>query len=205
MQTDAYALRSQRAWAAAHAAGVFAAELAPIDVKGKKGPETMAHDECPRPETTREGLHKLPTVFKKDGTVTAGARRARDSRSSIRFPPRVHAGSASAITDGAASLVIASDVGVAKYGLKPMARVVGWAVAGVQPSEMGIGPAPAIRKVLAQTGISLAQVDLVEVRVGGPACRLPSRRPTPSASRVKVNEAFAAQYLAVEKELGLVR
>lgn len=160
--TDAYALRSQKAWAAAHAAGVFAAELAPMEVRGKKGPEVMKHDECPRPETTLEGLHKLPTVFKKDGTVTAG--------------------SASAITDGAAALVIASSAGVAKHGLRPLARVVGWAVAGVAPSEMGIGPVPAIRKLLANTGVSLSQIDLIEV-----------------------NEAFAAQFLAVEKELGLSR
>jgi acetyl-CoA acyltransferase 2 len=91
-------------------------------------------------------------------------------------------GSASGICDGAAALVLASDAAVAKHGLHPLCRVVDWAVAGVAPSEMGIGPAPAIRKLLAKTGISLDSVDLVEV-----------------------NEAFAAQYLAVEKELGLTR
>jgi acetyl-CoA acyltransferase 2 len=162
LQTDAYSLRSQHAWAAAHKAGLFHAEIAPVEVKGRKGPESFVHDEHPRPEATLDGLAKLPTVFKKDGTVTAG--------------------SASGICDGAAALLLASDAAVAQHSLKPLVRVVGWATAGVAPSEMGIGPAPAIRKLLAKTGVSLANVDLIEV-----------------------NEAFAAQYLSVEKELGLSR
>jgi len=160
---DAFALRSQQAWAAAHKAGVFAAELAPVELKGKKGPEIFASDEYPRPESTAEGLAKLPPVFKpKVGTVTAG--------------------SASGICDGAASLIIASEAAVKEHRLPTLARVAGWAVAGVDPTIMGIGPAPAVRALLARTGLTLAQVD-----------------------RVEVNEAFAAQALAVEKELGLDR
>lgn len=163
MQCDAYALRSQTAWAAANKAGVFNAEIAPLEVKGKKGPEAFAVDEHPRPETTLATLAKLPNVFQKDGG-------------------RVTAGTASGICDGAASLVLASEEAVKKHNLKPLARLVGWASAGVDPTIMGIGPAPAVRNLLTRTGMSLSQIDQVEV-----------------------NEAFAAQYLAVERELGLDR
>jgi acetyl-CoA acyltransferase 2 len=160
---DEYALRSQHAWAAAQKSGVFAAEIAPVDVKGKKGVESMSADEHPRPETTKEILAKLPPVFQKDtGRVTAGT--------------------ASGICDGAASLVLATEEAVKEHNLKPLARVAGWSVAGVEPGIMGIGPVPAIRKLLQKTGLKLSQIDQVEV-----------------------NEAFAAQYLAVEKELGLDR
>lgn len=162
-QCDEYALRSQQSWAAANAAGVFSAEIAAVDIKGKKGLESMSADEHPRPQTTIEALAKLPPVFQKDtGRVTAG--------------------SSSGICDGAASLILATEEAVKAHGLKPLARVAGWQVAGVDPTIMGIGPVPAIRKLLAKTGLTLDKIDQVEV-----------------------NEAFAAQYLAVEKDLGLDR
>ncbi len=159
---DAYALRSQRAWAEAQAAGRFADEMAPIELRGKKGPVAFDKDEHPRPDTTPEVLAKLAPVFKKDGVVTAG--------------------NASGICDGAAALVVASRDAAEKRGLKPLARLVQWGVAGCDPKIMGIGPAPAIRQALNRAGLKLDQIDLVEV-----------------------NEAFAPQYLAVEKELGLAR
>jgi acetyl-CoA acyltransferase 2 len=159
---DAFALESQRRWKAAHDEGKFADELVPLTLKSKKGDVAFTTDEHPRPETTLEGLAKLPPVFKKDGTVTAG--------------------NASGICDGAASLVVADAVWAARKGLKPLARLVGWGVSGCDPKIMGIGPAPAARKAFAQTGLQLADMALVEV-----------------------NEAFAPQYLAVEKELGLDR
>ncbi|HKA86501.1 MAG TPA: acetyl-CoA C-acetyltransferase [Haliangiales bacterium] len=161
-ECDAYALRSQRAWADAQAAGRFADEIAPLELKGKKGPVAFDKDEHPRPDTTPEALAKLPPVFKKDGVVTAG--------------------NASGICDGAAALVLASREAAEKRGLKPLARLVQWGVAGCDPKIMGIGPAPAIRQALDRAGLKLEQMDLVEV-----------------------NEAFAPQYLAVEKELGLAR
>jgi len=161
--SDAFSLRSQQGWAAAQKAGVFADEIAAMEVKGRKGLESFAVDEHPRPETTMEGLAKLPPVFKKDGG-------------------RVTAGSASGISDGAAALVIASEEAVKAHGLKPLARIVGWSVAGVDPTVMGIGPVPAIRALLKRTGKTLADID-----------------------RIEVNEAFAAQALAVEKELGIDR
>jgi acetyl-CoA acetyltransferase family protein len=161
-ECDAYALRSQRAWAEAHAAGRFADEIAPIEIKSRKGPVSFDKDEHPRPETTAEVLAKLAPVFKKDGVVTAG--------------------NASGICDGAAALVVASREAAEKRGLKPLARIVQWGVVGCDPKIMGIGPAPAIRQALDRAGLKLDQMDLVEV-----------------------NEAFAPQYLAVEKELGLAR
>ncbi|KNC51659.1 uncharacterized protein AMSG_12094 [Thecamonas trahens ATCC 50062] len=161
--SDEYALASQARWAAAAANGVFDAEIAPVEVKGKRGKTTtFAIDEHPRPETTLEGLGKLPTVFKKDGVVTPGA--------------------ASGICDGAASVVVASEEAANKHGLNPLARVVAWHVEGVDPTIMGIGPVPAIRGVLAKSGLSLDDIGLVEI-----------------------NEAFAPQYLACERELGLDR
>lgn len=159
---DALALSSQKRWAAANEAGRFAAELVPIELATKKGTVKFAVDEHPRPQTTPEILAKLTPVFKKDGVVTAG--------------------NASGICDGAAALVIASADFAKSRGLEPLARLVQWGLAAVDPALMGIGPAPAIRQALSRAGLSLDQIDLVEV-----------------------NEAFAPQYLAVEKELGLDR
>ncbi len=159
---DAFALASQQRWAAANEAGRFKAEMAPIELQSKKGTTTFAVDEHPRPQTTLEILAKLAPVFKKDGVVTAG--------------------NASGICDGAAALVLATEDYAKQHDLKPLARLVQWGVAGVDPSIMGIGPAPAIRAALARADLKQADMDLVEV-----------------------NEAFAPQYLAVEKELGLDR
>lgn len=163
-ECDEFALRSQTAWAAAHDEGVFEAELAPLEVAARRGKKVAFEaDEHPRPGTTLEGLAKLKPVFKVDGLVSAG--------------------NASGICDGAAALVVASeDVVSGRRVAEPLARIVAYHVVGVDPSIMGIGPAPAIRGALAKAGLSLDDMDLVEV-----------------------NEAFAAQYLAVEKELGLDR
>jgi acetyl-CoA acyltransferase 2 len=161
-ECDAYGLRSQQAWAAAQDAGRFAAELAAVELKSRKGVVQFNVDEGPRRDASVEAMAKLPPVFKKDGVVTAG--------------------NASGITDGAAALVLASEEAVQKHGLKPLARLVQWHVAGVDPTIMGIGPVPAIRGALARTGLGLDEMALVEI-----------------------NEAFAAQYLACEKELGLDR
>lgn len=163
-EVDAYALRSQQAARDAWAAGVYAAELAPVPVTNRKtrAAEPWAADEHMRPDSTAEGLARLAPYFKKDGVVTAG--------------------NASGICDGAAAVALASADAAAERGLRPLGRLVAWAVAGVEPRYMGIGPAPAARKALARAGLALADMDLVEV-----------------------NEAFAAQYLAVEKELGLDR
>jgi acetyl-CoA acetyltransferase family protein len=161
-QCDEYALSSQQRWAAANEAGRFKAEIAPVELASKKGPLTFQVDEHPRPQSTPEGLAKLPPVFKKDGVVTAG--------------------NASGICDGAAALVLTTEAFAKANGLRPLASVVQWATAGVDPAIMGIGPAPAIRGALSRAGLALSDMDLVEV-----------------------NEAFAAQYLAVEKELGLDR
>jgi acetyl-CoA acetyltransferase family protein len=159
---DAYALRSQQLAAAAWKAGRFAHEVVPVEIKGRKGVQIVDRDDHMRPETTIEILAKLPAAFKKDGTVTAG--------------------NASGIVDGGAALILASREAADRHQLKPLGRLIAWASTGVEPSLMGMGPAPAARKALAQAGLSLADLDLVEV-----------------------NEAFAGQYLAVEKELGLDR
>jgi acetyl-CoA acyltransferase 2 len=161
-QSDDYALASQHRWAAAAEAGRFKAEIAPLEIASKKGTVVFSVDEHPRPQSTREGLAKLSPVFKKDGMVTAG--------------------NASGICDGAAALVLTSEDFAKRNGMTPLARVVEWGVAGVEPSLMGIGPAPAIRSALSRAGLGADQVRLFEV-----------------------NEAFAPQYLAVEKELGLDR
>jgi len=161
-EVDAYAVESQRRWAAADAAGRFEAELAPVEVKGKKGPVLFAKDEHPRPDTTLEGLKKLPKVFKKDGVI--------------------HAGAASGISDGAGAFVVASRAYADRRGIRPLARLVNWGHAGVDPTIMGIGPVPAVRNALARAGARLADLDLFEV-----------------------NEAFAPQVLAVLKELDLPR
>ncbi|MFM2323270.1 3-oxoadipyl-CoA thiolase [Brachymonas denitrificans] len=158
---DAFAVRSQQRWAAADAAGRFDAELIPVAIPQKKGdPKMFTRDEHPRPETTLDMLARLKGVNGPDLTVTAG--------------------NASGVNDGACALLVASEEAAGRYGLKPIARVVGMATAGVAPRIMGFGPAPAVRKVLGQTGLSLDQMDVIEL-----------------------NEAFAAQALAVLRDLGL--
>jgi acetyl-CoA acetyltransferase family protein len=161
---DAYAARSQACATAAWATGALADEVVPVTLKDRKTRQDVAWaaDEHMRPETTVEGLAKLPPYFKKDGVVTAG--------------------NASGICDGAAALVVAGEQFARERGLRPLGRLVGWGVAGVDPSVMGIGPVPASRRALAHAGLALEDMDLVEI-----------------------NEAFAAQYLAVERELGLDR
>jgi acetyl-CoA acyltransferase 2 len=161
-EVDAFSLESQRRWAAADAAGRFAEELAPVEVKGRKGPVLFAKDEHPRPETTLEGLRKLPKVFKKDGVI--------------------HAGAASGIADGAGAFVVASRAYAERRGSRPLARLVNWGHAGVDPTIMGIGPVPAVRNALARAGAKLSELELFEV-----------------------NEAFAPQALAVLRELDLPR
>jgi acetyl-CoA acyltransferase 2 len=161
-QCDEYALQSQQRWAAANEKGFFKDEITPVELASKKGTVSFAVDEHPRPQTTMEILAKLGPVFKKDGVVTAG--------------------NASGICDGAACLVLATEDFAKRKGLTPLARIVQWGVAGVDPTIMGIGPAPAIKIALERAALKLSDMDLVEV-----------------------NEAFAPQYLAVEKELGLDR
>src|SRR5271165_3587645 len=161
-ESDAYALRSQQAADAAHKAGYYREEIVPVEVKQGKKTILVSEDDHRRPETTIETLEKLPPSFKKDGIVTAG--------------------NASGIVDGAAAVVVTREKIARDRGLKPIGRIISWATAGVDPSIMGIGPVPASRKALQLAGLTLEQMD-----------------------RVEVNEAFAAQYLAVEKELGLVR
>ncbi len=158
---DALALRSQQRWAAAHAAGVFEREIVPVAVPQKKGePKMVTTDEHPRPDTSLEMLAKLKGVVKADGTVTAG--------------------NASGLNDGACAILLASGAAVDKYQLKARAKVLGMATAGLAPRIMGFGPSPATRKVLAQTGLTIEQMDVIEL-----------------------NEAFAAQALAVTRDLGL--
>jgi len=159
---DSYALRSQQAADAAAKAGLFKEEISPVEVKQGRKSLMVSEDDHRRPETTMETLEKLPPSFKKDGMVTAG--------------------NASGIVDGAAAVVVTREKTARARGLKPMGRIVSWAVAGVDPTIMGIGPVPASRKALQAAGLTLSQID-----------------------RIEVNEAFAAQYLAVEKELGLRR
>jgi acetyl-CoA acyltransferase 2 len=161
-EQDKYALRSQQETKRAKNAGFFAEEIVPVEVKTRKGTTLVDQDDHPRPDTTLEGLAKLKPAFSKDGFVTAG--------------------NASGIVDGAAALVIAGEEFVKQRDLTPMGRIVSWAYAGVEPEIMGIGPVPSTRAALAKAGLSLDDIDLVEV-----------------------NEAFAGQYLAVEKELGLDR
>ena len=158
--SDAYALRSQQLAHAAWMSGRLAEEVVPVEVKSRKGTALVARDDYMRPETTLDVLAGLPTVFKRDGVVTAG--------------------NASGIVDGAAALVIASAAAARARGVAPLARIASWAAVGVEPTLMGMGPAPAIRAALTRAGLALAQIDVVEI-----------------------NEAFAPQYLACEKELGL--
>lgn len=158
---DAFALRSQRKAAAAQANGRLAKEIVSVTIPKRKGdPVIVDKDEHPRGDTTLEQLAKLPTPFRKDGTVTAG--------------------NASGVNDGSAALIIASEDAVRKYGLEPIARVIGGATAGVPPRIMGIGPAPSTKKLCARLGLKPSDFDVVEL-----------------------NEAFASQGLAVLRELGI--
>ena len=157
---DQFALTSQQRTADAQARGFFEQEIIPVTIPQRKGePVVIAKDEHPR-ATTLEALTKLKPVVKADGTVTAG--------------------NASGINDGAAALLIASDDAIAQYGLKARAKIIGATTVGVEPRIMGFGPAPAIKKLLAQTGLTLEQMDVIEL-----------------------NEAFAAQALAVTRDLGI--
>jgi acetyl-CoA acyltransferase len=158
---DCFALRSQLKALAAQKAGIFAQEIVPVRIPGPKGTvKTVSEDEHLRPDTTIEALAKLPTPFRQNGTVTAG--------------------NASGINDGACAMFVASEEAAGSFGLKPIARVVGAATAGVEPDYMGIGPIYAVRKLLARWKISMDDVGVFEL-----------------------NEAFAAQALAVTRELGL--
>ena len=158
---DAFAFASQQRVAIAQKRGFFTQEITPVSVPQRRGdPLVVDTDEHPRADTSLEKLSLLPTPFRKDGTVTAG--------------------NASGINDGACAVLLASGKAARKHGLKPLAKVVGMAVAGVEPRIMGIGPLPATKKVLAMAGLELAQMDIIEI-----------------------NEAFAAQSLAVMRELGL--
>ena len=158
---DAFALRSQQRWGAANAAGFFKGEIVPVEIAQKKGePKIFDTDEHPRTDTTLEQLAKLKGINGPELTVTAG--------------------NASGVNDGACALLIASEAVARTHGLTPKARVVAMATAGVAPRIMGFGPAPAVKKLLAQTGLTLAQMDVIEL-----------------------NEAFAAQGLAVTRDLGL--
>ncbi len=158
-QCDALAARSQQRWAACQESGGFKDEIAPVEIQEKKGVKVVDKDEHPR-ISTLEQLAKLPSVFKKDGLVTAA--------------------NASGINDGAASLIVVDGEWAKSRGLTPLAKLVQWGVSAVDPTIMGIGPAPAIRNALERAGLKQDEVDLFDV-----------------------NEAFAAQFLAVEKELGL--
>jgi len=160
-EQDAFALRSQQRWAAAQAKGFYRNEIVQVSVPGKKGAVTVFdRDEHPRPDATLEALAKLKGVVTPEGTVTAG--------------------NASGVNDGACAIILASDAGAREHGLSPKARVLGMATAGVAPRIMGVGPAPATRKVLEKTGLKLSQMEVIEL-----------------------NEAFAAQALAVTRDLGL--
>jgi acetyl-CoA C-acetyltransferase len=157
---DAYALRSHQRAVAAAEAGHFAEEIVPIEAPRGRETATVEADEGPRPDASAEKLASLRPVFREGGSVTAG--------------------NASTLNDGAACTLIASEAGVEALGAEPLARIVAFGVAGVDPAYMGIGPVEAIPRALAAAGISLADIDLVEL-----------------------NEAFAAQVLACAKEIGL--
>ncbi|MCA9284445.1 MAG: acetyl-CoA C-acetyltransferase [Phycisphaerales bacterium] len=162
-EQDRFALLSQQRAAKALADGVFAEEIVPVEVSAGRGQKVSVDtDDHLKPDTTLEGLARLQPAFSRDGFVTPG--------------------NASGIVDGAAALVLATEAQVRRSGQTPLARIRAWASVGVDPSEMGIGPAPAIRTVLDRAGLQLDQID-----------------------RFEINEAFAGQYLAVEKDLGLDR
>ena len=158
---DAFAFRSQQRAGAAQVAGYFAGEITPVTIRGRRGDVVVSVDEHPRPDTTLEALTRLKTPFRREGgSVTAG--------------------NASGVNDGAAALILASEAGARRHGLTPRARVVAMATAGVEPAVMGIGPVPAVRKLLARAGLSITDIDHIEL-----------------------NEAFASQSLAVLRQLGL--
>jgi acetyl-CoA acetyltransferase family protein len=161
VEQDEFAWRSQMRWKAAHEAGRFKDEIVPVATPGRRGePGTFAVDEHPRPDTTPEKLAKLPPAFRAGGTVTAG--------------------NSSGLNDGAAGLLLVSEARMRALGLRPLARVVAGAAAGVDPRTMGLGPVPATRRALDRAGLTVEQLDLVEV-----------------------NEAFAVQVLACVRELGI--
>jgi len=159
-EVDAFAIRSQQTWGVANEKGVFADEIVPVEIKTRKGVIQMTTDEHPKPQTLLAQIAKLPPVFKKGGVVTAA--------------------SASGICDGAAAVIVASEEAVAKHGLTPLARVVGYGIAGCDPTIMGIGPVPAIRGLLGKADMKIDDIDQVEI-----------------------NEAFGAQALSCQKELGI--
>jgi len=159
---DEYSVLSQRRFAAAQEGGRLEAELAPMELPSRKGPVLFAKDEHNRPQTTVEGLRKLPRLFKKDGVI--------------------HAGAASGICDGAGAIIMSTRAWADRNGKTPLARLVNWGYAGVDPTIMGIGPVAAFQNAMTRAEAKLADFDLFEV-----------------------NEAFAPQYLAVEKALGLPR
>jgi acetyl-CoA C-acetyltransferase len=161
-EQDRYALLSQQRAELAAAQGRLAAEIVPVEIAGRKGKVSISADEHPRAGATLAALSKLPPVFDERGSV--------------------HAGNSSGITDGAAALVVASREFAKQKGLEPLARIVAWASVGVDPGIMGIGPVPAIRRLLEKTGRSLSEIDLFEL-----------------------NEAFAAQAIACERDLSLDR
>ena len=158
--SDAYALESQLRCERARAEGRFDSEIVPITVPGKKGDVTISKDEHPRDGATLDSMIKLKPVFRENGVVTAG--------------------NASGITDGAAAIIVASRVAAMELGLPIVARLSGWHVVGVEPRLMGIGPVPAVRKLLEKAGLDMGAIDEVEI-----------------------NEAFAAQVLACNRELGI--
>lgn len=157
---DAWALRSQLNFSAAQAAGKFAAEIVPVDIKGRKGPEQFGKDEHNRPETTADSLAKLKPAFRKEGTITAG--------------------NAPGLNSGAAAMIVAERGFAEANGLQPMARLVAYGVAAVEPGFFGIGPVPAVRQALARAGWQVGDVE-----------------------RAEINEAFAAIAIACTRELGL--
>ncbi|HEX8617110.1 MAG TPA: thiolase family protein [Thermoanaerobaculia bacterium] len=157
-EQDRFAVESQTKAGRAYEENRFSDEVVPVRVAGRKGEVTIAQDEHPRFDTTLDSMAKLAPVFRKQGTV--------------------HAGNSSGVTDGAATMLVASGAAVAQHGLKPMARIVGYAQAGVDPRVMGIGPVPATKKLLEEIGMSLDEIDLIEL-----------------------NEAFAAQVIACDREL----
>lgn len=161
-EQDEFALLSQQRAGKARDKGIFSKEIVAVEVPHKKGTIVVSEDEHIKAEVTAEKLASLRPSFKKDGTVTAG--------------------NSSGINDGAASVIVASEKAVKEHGLTPIAKIVSWGLAGVDPTIMGIGPVPAIKKALLKADLSLEDMDLIEI-----------------------NEAFAAQYLSVEKELGLDR
>ncbi len=161
-EQDAFAAESQQRCERARKAGAFQDEIVPVEIPGPKGPVLVAEDEHPRDGVTPESLAKLPPVFKKDGTV--------------------HAGSSSGLVDGAAAMIVLSGAAARRLAIQPQARIVAATSSGVDPAVMGLGPVPAIRRLLERTRLRLDEIDLIEL-----------------------NEAFAAQVLACDRELGFDR